>query len=150
MTTKDGGCQMKRRLKFAVLASLIGLASAQLIQPDIHNSPVNPARRLWNGDVNPRVAGIMRRPVATVIRETQWPWYARISRISWFLAWHVTDGRAKLNFDESPAAAAADQLEEIYDSIAKRKMPRASYLVMRPEARLSQADRDAVLAWAIG
>lgn len=142
---------MKRRLKFAVLASLIGLASAQLIQPDMHNSPVNPARRLWNGNVNPRVAGIMRRACGNCHSyETQWPWYARISRVSWFLAWHVTDGRAKLNFDEWPAAAAADQLEEIYDSIAKRKMPRASYLSMRPEARLSQADRDAVLAWAIG
>jgi hypothetical protein len=139
---------MKRRLKFAVLASLIGLASAQLIQPDMHNSPVNPARRLWNGDVNPRVAGIMRRACGNChSHDTQWPWYARISRVSWFLARHVTDGRAKLNFDEWPAAAAAaDQLEEIYDSIAKRKMLRASY----PEARLSQADRDAVLAWAIG
>jgi hypothetical protein len=97
--------------------------------------------------VNPRVAGIMRRACGNCHSyETQWSWYARISHVSWFLAWHVTDGRAKLNFDEWPAAAAADQLEEIYDSIAKRKMPRASHLLMHPEARLFQADRDAVLA----
>ena len=142
---------MKRRVKFAVLASLIGLASAQLIQPDMHNPPVNPARRLWNGHVNPRVVGIMRRACGNCHSyETQWPWYARISPVSWFLARHVRDGRPKLNFDEWSAAAATDQLEEIYDSIAKKKMPLASYLLMHPEARLSQADRDAVLARADG
>ena len=98
---------MKRRVKFAVLASLIGLASAQLIQPDMHNPPVNPARRLWNGDVNPRVARIMRRACGNCHSyETQWPWYAKISPVSWFLARHVRDGRAKLNFDEWSAAAA--------------------------------------------
>jgi hypothetical protein len=75
---------------------------------------------------------------------------ARISPVSWFLARHVRDGRPKLNFDEWSAAAATDQLEEIYDSIAKKKMPLASYLLMHPEARLSQADREAVLAWADG
>ena len=144
MTTKDGGCQMKRRLKFAVLASLIGLASAQLIQPDMHNSPVNPACEPARCRHHASACGNCHS------YETQWPWYARISRVSWFLAWHVTDGRAKLNFDGWPAAAVADQLEEIYDSIAKRKMPLANYLLMHPEARLSQADRDAVLAWAIG
>lgn len=47
-------------------------------------------------------------------------------------------------------SSRTDQLEEIYDSIAKGKMPLASYLLMHPEARLSQADRDAVLAWADG
>jgi hypothetical protein len=33
---------MKRRVKFAALESLIGLASAQLIQPDMYNPPVTP------------------------------------------------------------------------------------------------------------
>jgi hypothetical protein len=62
----------------------------------------------------------------------------------------VEQGRAKLNFDDWSPAAAADQLEEIYDSVAKKKMPLWSYLLMHPEARLSRADRDTLLAWADG
>jgi hypothetical protein len=99
--------------------------------------------------VNRRVAGIMRRARGNCHSyETRWPWYARISPVSWFLARHVRDGRAKLNFDAWSAAAATDQLEEIYDSIAKKKMPLAIYLLMHPEARLTQAEGDTVLAWA--
>ena len=66
------------------------------------------------------------------------------------MARHVSKGREKLNFDEWSSAAAPDQLEEIYDSIAKKKMPLASYLLMHPEARLSKAETDRLLAWADG
>ena len=62
----------------------------------------------------------------------------------------MEQGRAKLNFDDWSPAAAADQLQEIYDSIAKKKMPLASYLLMHPEARLSETERDLLLAWADG
>ena len=143
---------MRRRLKAVALGLLIGLAAAQLIQPDIRTPPVDPARRLWNDQhLDSRVAGIVRRACANCHSyETHWPWYARISPISWWLARHVSQGRAKLNFDEWSSVAAPDQLEEIYDSIAKKKMPLASYLLMHPEARLSPADLAILLAWTDG
>ena len=142
---------MKERFKLAACAVLaIGMA-AQLVQPDTHNPPADPARSLWNDDrVNPRVANILGRACANCHSyRTEWPWYSRISPVSWFLARHVTNGRAKLNFSDW-SGARADQLEEIYDSIAKQKMPMGSYLLMHPEARLSQAERDVLLAWADG
>jgi hypothetical protein len=143
---------MKGRLKSATLGLLIGLVAAQLIQPDTRTPAVDPERRLWNhGRMDPKVASIMRRACGNCHSyETKWPWYAKISPISWWLARHVSKGRAKLNFDEWSSAAAPDQLEEIYDSIVKKKMPLASYLLMHPEARLSKTDRDRLLAWADG
>jgi cytochrome c551/c552 len=143
---------MKRRLRISALAVLILLAAAQLVQPETPNPRVNPARRLWSDShMNPRVTEIMQRACGNCHSyETKWPWYVKISPVSWFMARHVEQGRAKLNFDEWSSAAAADQLEEIYDSIAKKKMPLWSYLLMHPEARLSQADRDTLLAWADG
>jgi len=141
---------MNRRARIATLALLICIAGVQLVQPDTSNPPVDPARRLWNDyTLDPRVAEIMHRACANCHSyETKWPWYARISPVSWFLARHVSKGRDKLNFDDWSAAAVPDQLQEIYDSIAKKKMPLASYLLMHPEARLSQGDRDRLLAWA--
>ena len=65
------------------------------------------------------------------------------------MARHISKGRAKLNFSDW-SGASADQLEEIADSIAKGKMPIASYLLMHPQARLSRANREVLLAWADG
>ena len=141
---------MKRFLKPAGLALVLVLVVAQFIQPDISSPRPDPARRLWNDHrVNPHVAGIMRRACANCHSyDTQWPWYAKISPVSWWLAYHVNKGREKLNFDNWSTVAASDELEEIYDSIAKQKMPLWSYLLMHPEARLTQSERDALLTWA--
>src|SRR5256885_2339006 len=148
---QDGG-QMRRSLKFAALGLLIGFGAAQLIQPDTSNPQTDPARCLLNDhSLDPRVANIMQRACANCHSyKTEWPWYARISPVSWFMARHVSQGRAKLNFDDWSTAAAADQLQEISDSVSKKKMPLSSYLLMHPEARLSQAERDVLLAWADG
>ena len=139
---------MTRRLRISALAVLIVLALAQLVQPETKSPNVDPGRRLWNS-MDPHVKEITQRACGNCHSyETKWPWYAKFSPVSWFLARHVEQGRAKLNFDDWSPAAASDQLEEIYDSIAKKKMPLWSYLLMHPEARLSQADRDVLLAWA--
>ena len=142
---------MKRALKWVSLALLLGVLTGQLIQPDTHNPPVTPERSLLaDHSLDPRVASILRRSCADChSHETEWPWYSRISPVSWMVANHVVKGRAKLNFSDW-SADTLDQMEEIYDSTAKNKMPMASYLVMHPKARLSRADRDILMAWADG
>ena len=143
---------MIRHIKFFGIGLVVVMAAAQLMQPETRNPAVDPSRRLWNDhSVDPRVTEIMQRACGNCHSyETKWPWYAKVSPVSWFVARHVEHGRAKLNFDDWSPAAAADQLEEIYDSVAKKKMPLESYLLMHPEARLSQAERDTLLAWADG
>jgi hypothetical protein len=142
---------MKRRLRYFAIAVLLVPAGAQLIQPDTRTPRVDPARSLWSGHrVSPQVADITRRACGNCHSyETKWPWYAKVSPVSWFLARHVNKGREKLNFNEWSSAAAVHQLEEIYDSVNKKKMPLGSYLLMHPEA-LSPADRDVLLVWAGG
>ena len=143
---------MKRRFRVLPTGFVVLIALVQMIQPDLHNPPVDPTRSLWNDHrLNPRVTAIMQRACGNCHSyRTQWPWYAKVSPVSWFLARHVYKGREKLNFDNWSPAAATDELEEIYDAVVKKKMPLASYLLMHPEGRLSQADRDALLAWADG
>jgi hypothetical protein len=141
---------MKRRIRSAALVLFVGVGAAQLIQPNTMNPAVDPARSVWNDpSVNPRVSRILRRACADChSHETEWPWYSKISPVSWFVARHVEDGRAKLNL--SNWTPSQDQVEEIYDSVAKGKMPLAGYNVMHSGARLSQADRDILRAWADG
>jgi hypothetical protein len=141
---------MKRYFRSAALVLLLGMAAAQLIQPNTINPPVNPTKSIWNDpNVDPKVADVLRRACADChSHETEWPWYAKISPVSWFVARHVQDGRAKLNL--SDWTPSTDQMEEIYDSIAKAKMPLPGYSVMHPGARLSQADRDTLRSWVEG
>jgi hypothetical protein len=142
---------MKRIIRYVALTLLVIIPAAQFIQPETVNPPVSPERSVWNDRrVDPRVGHILRRACADChSHETTWPWYSRVSPASWFIARHVAKGRAKLNFSDW-SGPSSDQLEEIYDSIAKNKMPLRSYLLMHPDARLSQYDRDILTAWADG
>ena len=142
---------MKRRIKNLSVASIVILAAAQFVQPKKVNPPVSPDRSIWNDPhVDARVGNILRRACADChSQETKWPWYSRISPVSWMVVHHVERGRYKLNFSDW-SGSDPDQLQEIYDSIAKNKMPLAGYILLHPDARLSQADRDVLTAWADG
>jgi hypothetical protein len=142
---------MKLSLKTAALTAALTLMAAQMVRPDTHNPPVDPKKNFWNDrSVDPRVAGILKRACADChSHETQWPWYVQISPMNWFMQRHVEQGRAKLNLSDW-SGASQDQIEEIYDSVKKNKMPLSSYLLAHPKARLSQADRDLLEVWVDG
>lgn len=127
------------------------LAAAQLHRPEMQNPPVDPARSLWNDkSIDPRVASVLRRACADChSHETKWPWYSKVSPIGWSVHRHVIDGRAKLNFSDW-SGSSPDQIEEIYGSVSKGKMPLRGYAMMHPEARLSAADRELLRSWADG
>jgi len=81
--------------------------------------------------------------------DTVWPWYARISPVSYLVVRDVTRGRRHLNF--SAVASLSDhQMGEIYDVINLREMPPKAYTFMHPEAKLSPADSDLLKKWALG
>ena len=83
--------------------------------------------------------------------ETRWPWYSRIAPLSWWLADHIREGRADLNFSQWPLLdfeAQADALEDIAAQIKKGKMPLRSYRLAHPEARLDARQKGILLDWA--
>ena len=80
---------------------------------------------------------------------TVYPWYSNIAPVSWFTKGHVKKAREKMNF--STWASYEDEkklkfLEKIPKAI-QSKMPLPNYLIMHQEAKLSDADREAIKAW---
>jgi hypothetical protein len=142
---------MKPKVRLAGLVLFAGFIAAQFFQPSRHKPSTDPTRSIWwNQRVDPRVGDILRRSCANCDSdETEWPWYSKISPVSWWVARHVENGREKLNLSDW-STASQDEIEEIYDSVAKKKMPLASFCLMHPEARLSKADQDLLLAWTDG
>lgn len=92
---------------------------------------------------------------------TVWPWYARVAPISWVLGYDVTEGREALNFSEWDRHAASETVdpddpfppktlsERIEDEIRNGTMPPGTYQLMHPAARLSEAEKEALIAGLI-
>ena len=76
--------------------------------------------------------------------QTTWPWYSHIAPLSWLLERHVDEGREKLNF--SMWGTAAQESDEIVDTVLDGTMPPWDYLLLHAAARLSSADKVAFLA----
>lgn len=75
--------------------------------------------------------------------ETAWPWYSHIAPLSWLIQRHVEDGRAHLNFSEWDRPQK--EAEEAAETVREGEMPLPSYLLTHPAARLSAAERDALI-----
>ncbi len=74
---------------------------------------------------------------------TTWPWYSNIAPVSWLVYRDTVEGRQKLNFSEwnRPQREA----DEAAKSVQKGEMPMPIYGIMHPEARLTAAEKDALI-----
>ena len=67
-------------------------------------------------------------------------WFDRIAPGSWIVAGHVRRGREELNFSEWDREQHRDA-EDGADTIADGEMPLREYVLLHPEARLSDDER---------
>jgi len=75
--------------------------------------------------------------------ETKWPWYSHVAPVSWLVQRDVDLGRHAFNFSEwnRPQPEAGEAAETVQDGT----MPLPAYLLTHPAARLSDAERQAML-----
>lgn len=83
--------------------------------------------------------------------QTTYPWYSQVAPVSFWLADHIDHGKGHLNFSEwsgYPADRKDHKLEEIVEEVKSGEMPLNSYTWVHGEARLSEEERQALVAWA--
>jgi hypothetical protein len=81
---------------------------------------------------------------------TNYPWYAHIQPVAWFLARHIRKGKAELNFSAFELYSTRRQISKlsgIGNSLKDGTMPPGSYTIMHPEARLSKEEKDVIIGW---
>jgi hypothetical protein len=142
---------MRWKLVLRIVAIVVLLM--QFLRPDRTNPDVEPSLEL-------RAATVVPADVSSLLEsacydchsnETAWPWYAHVAPTSWFVVRHVDEGRRHLNFSlwgAYPRSRADHKLEEVIEYVENGEMPLSSYTRMHPEARISDADRQAIIAWA--
>lgn len=81
---------------------------------------------------------------------THHKWYENIQPIGWWIANHIHEGKEELNFSEFSTYSAkrrAHKLEEIAEEVSDGEMPLSSYLWMHHDAKLSEAEKTALVRW---
>ena len=132
-------------LKTAVILVVLILGAAQFVQPERANPPADPGASFEAVAKPPHGAGAV---VARACRDchshqTTWPWYSKISPVSWLVASDVKEGRARLNLSQwnlyGPEMSKI-RMGEMCRQAQGGKMPLWQYKLLHSEARLSPAD----------
>jgi hypothetical protein len=82
--------------------------------------------------------------------QTSHPWYAAVEPVGWWLAGHIRDGRAALNFSSFgalPAKSAMHLLDQCVDAVNHGEMPPSSYRLLHGDARLGDEEKTQLTAW---
>jgi hypothetical protein len=132
---------MRRRLVIARNIALVLVGLFLLIQlvpyGRAHTNPPIVSEPAWD---SPATRALAKRACFDChSNETTWPWYSHVAPISWFLQSHVEDGRLALDFSEwnKTFRAARKASREVKSG----GMPLTSYLLMHPDARLSDVEK---------
>jgi len=81
---------------------------------------------------------------------TRYPWYNNITPINYWMADHVDHGKEELNFSnwaEFSTKKKDHKLEEIEELVVAKEMPLESYTITHSEAKLTDAQIQAVVDW---
>lgn len=80
--------------------------------------------------------------------QTVWPWYSNIAPASWLITWDVNRGKEHLNFSDWSNQVSSEHglrhLSEVGEIILRGEMPPSQYLILHPQANLTQAEKQAL------
>ena len=78
--------------------------------------------------------------------QTEWPWYSNIAPVSWLVQHDVEEGRQYLNFsDWGNGRREGEESEEMAEVVQEGEMPPPVFLITHPEARLTVAEKQALV-----
>lgn len=85
--------------------------------------------------------------------KTEYPWYASVQPVAWWINDHVEHGKKDLNFSKFtnlPLFVQNHKFEEMIEMVDEKEMPLPSYtnFGLHPEANLSDEQRKMITDWA--
>lgn len=141
-------------IKKILIALIILLVVIQFIRPDKNTSNDESYGIAANYEVSAELNNMLKVSCTDChSNKTEYPWYANIQPVAWWLDHHVTDGKKHLNFSEFtrlPIAVQNHKFEEIVEMVEKHEMPLPSYtyLGLHKEANLTEEQRKTITDWA--
>jgi len=129
------------------LGLVVAFVLAQLV-PVARTNPPGPGEITTPMEID----GILQRACYDChSNDTRWPWYAWVAPASWLVAWDVRHARGHLNFsawEQYEPKKKRHKLEELVEMIEEDEMPLWYYRPLHPDAKLADAEREQLIAWA--
>jgi hypothetical protein len=141
-------------LKKILIALVILLVVIQFFRPDKNDSNDQTYAISTKYEVSDHVNQILKVSCFDChSNKTEYPWYANVQPVAWWLNGHINDGKRHLNFSEftkRPIAIQNHKLEETIEMVEEKEMPLESYtyLGLHSEANLTDDQREAIIDWA--
>lgn len=128
-----------------VIVSAIVFVAIQLIPVSRTNPPVQSTIQ-WD---SPQTKDLAYRTCMNChSNETAWPWYSNLAPASWITIVHVNNARAQFNLSELntlPTFRRARLARDMADQIRNGTMPPSDFLLLHPEARLTDAEKNQLI-----
>lgn len=141
-----------RWVRIAAIGAGVVLLGMQAFQPE-RNSATGPFTESFERVIAPpdTVVRLLQRSCYDChSNNTHYPWYTRVQPVGWYLANHVKEGKAELNFHAFGTYSARRQvskLRAIRESIEEGTMPLSSYTILHNEAKLSDSEKAVLIQW---
>lgn len=128
-----------------VIRSLIALAVVFVVIQVVpygrdHTNPEVVAEPAWDSQATRDLA--VRACYDCHSNETEWRWYTSVAPVSWLTQRDVDEGRQILNFSEWSGSTRRSQ--EAVETVLEGEMPPIYYLPTHSDARLSDAEKQAL------
>jgi len=112
----------------------------------------NPNDLFANNEVPENIENLIRTTCYDChSNETVYPWYSYVAPVSFLISKDTREGRHHLNFSEwekMDSIEKAEALDDIAEEVEDGEMPMKIYPIMHSDAKLSDADRNAIEEWA--
>jgi len=133
---------LKRIITIIVIGLLAFFLLSQLIPfGRQHTNPPVAQEPKWD---SPQTRELARRACFDChSNEVVWPWYSNVAPVSWLVQRDVNEGRQYLNFSDWGRVREMDDIPRV---VSGGQMPPPIFLIMHPEARLTQVEKDALVS----
>jgi Haem-binding domain len=143
---------MIKKVLIAVGAAAIAALGGSLIHPFGAATASGTNQAIFReSQINPETLAIVQRACQNCHSEnTEWPWYSHVAPVSWLVARDVQQARSHMNLSQWQDYSTDDRLRllsAIGSAARKHVMPPQRYLLLHPEARLSDMERQQLYRW---
>ena len=143
----------QKKLLSVGLGLLCATGFASMVHPfgRVRNA-VSATPLLADASVPPGVLEIVTKACQNCHSEkTEWPIYSRVAPMSWMIEKDVRDARSHMDLSRWSSYDSdhrQELLSEIGSLVRNHNMPLPRYLLLHPEARLSDSEVDHLYQWA--
>jgi cytochrome c len=141
------------KLSVGLAVSALALAALSFIHPwgNLRSGFSTGSAALAGSTLPDELRGVLARKCGDChSNNTRWPLYSRVAPSSWLVEHDVHEGREHLNlstWEQYTLDNRIDLLGKIGTQLRQGKMPLKQYLLLHPEARLSDSERKLILDW---